>query len=105
MSSPATAASLRVDEALARRRQAVEPRGRRPEIVAGRPPELEHPVADRLEADLVGPEHRAAAVDGPAVAVDPDHVDVTRADRDLLLEDLRPLVDHRVEQPLEDLLV
>src|SRR5712692_10351626 len=66
---------------------------------------LLHPVADGLEPDLVRPEHRAAPVDRPAVAVDPDHVDVARADRELLLEDLRSLVHHRVEQALEDLLV
>ena len=47
--------------------------------------------------------HRAAAVDRPAVAVDPDDVDVGRPDRDALLQNLRALVDHRVEAALEDL--
>ncbi len=53
----------------------------------------------------LGPEHRAAAVERPAVAVQPDHIDVGGACRDALLEDLRALVDHRVEAALEDLLV
>src|SRR2546425_12416774 len=46
--------------------------------------ELEHPVLERLEAHLLRPEHRAAPVDGPTVTADPDHVDVARADRELL---------------------
>ena len=45
--------------------------------------------------DLVGVEHRAAAPDRPAVAVDPDHVDVAGAGGDTLVEDARALVDHR----------
>src|SRR3990170_7388461 len=105
MSSPAMARPLRFDEALARHGQAVEQRGGPPLVVAACALEREHPVADRLEPDLIGPEHRAAAVDRPAVAVDPDDVDIARANGDLLLEDLRALVHHRVEQPLEDLLV
>src|ERR671920_319632 len=53
----------------------------------------------------VGPEHRAAAPDRPAVAVDPDDVDVGGALGHAFLEDLRPLVDHRVEGALDDLLI
>src|SRR5262249_4757668 len=56
-------------------------------------------------ADRVGPEHRAASIDRPAVAVDPDDVDVAGADGDLFLEDLGALVDHWIEQPLQDILV
>src|SRR5947209_11016017 len=78
---------------------------RPPEITAGLLLERQQPVADRLEPDLIGPEHRAAAIDGPAVAVHPDDVDVARTDRLALLEDLGAFVDHRVEQALSDLVV
>src|SRR5256712_1116546 len=67
--------------------------------------ELEHPGLERLEPHLVGPEHRATPVHGPTVTVDPDDVDVARADREPLLENLRPFVHHRAEQALEDLRV
>src|SRR5205814_5050361 len=53
----------------------------------------------------VGPEHRTAAIDRPAVAVDPHDIDVRRALGDALLEDFRALVDHRVERALDDLLI
>src|SRR5262249_12057834 len=62
-------------------------------------------VADLTEPDLVGVEHRATAPYRPAVAVDPDHVDVTRPIGDPLLEDARALVDHRVDHALDDLLL
>src|SRR4051812_30688375 len=62
-------------------------------------------IDDLLKTDAVGPEHRSAAVDWPAVAVDPDHVDIRGALRNALFQDLRALVDHRVERPLDDLLV
>src|SRR5262245_25068852 len=83
-------------EALALVREPVQERRRGPEGVAALPFELEQPVAQGLEPGRIGPEHRAAAVDGPAVAVDPDHVDVARANRDLLLQDLGALVDRRI---------
>src|SRR2546428_8208751 len=97
-------ARLRVQDPLAGARQPAQERGRLPDVAV---PvlHLQHAGLDRLEPHLVCPEHRAAPVDRPAVAVDPDHVDVARADRELLLEDLRSLVHHRVEQALEDLLV
>src|SRR3989442_8432620 len=97
-------ARLRVQERLACVRQPAQERGRLPDVAV---PVLhvQHAGLDRLEPHLVRPEHRATPVDRPAVAVDPDHVDVARADRELLLEDLRSLVHHRIEQALEDLLV
>src|ERR1700733_1552378 len=55
-----------------------------------------------LQSDCVGIEHRTAAIDRPAVAVDPDDVDVGRALGLALLEDFRALVDHRVDAALED---
>src|SRR4051794_7216937 len=61
-------------------------------------------VAQIGKPDLVGIEHRPAAPDRPAIAVDPDHVDVARPVGDALLEDARALVDHREDQALEDLL-
>src|SRR6056297_549934 len=63
------------------------------------------PVHDLGQADRVGPVHRSATVDGPAVAVHPHHVDVAATDGDALVEDLRALVDHRVQQAFEHLLV
>src|SRR5262249_13405336 len=62
-------------------------------------------IGDVLQPDRVGPEHRTAAVDRPAIAIEPDHVDVARTRRDALFEDARPLVDHRVHHALEDLVV
>src|SRR5215210_2010349 len=53
----------------------------------------------------VRPEHRPAAVDRPAVAIDPHDIDVRRALGHAFLEDFGALVDHRVERPLDDLLV
>src|SRR5436305_673943 len=81
----------------------VEQRGRLVALVAGFPRELAQPVADLLQADRVGPMHRAAAPGREAVAIKPDHVDVARARRDALLEDARALVDLRIDQPLNDL--
>src|SRR5436190_17202137 len=96
---------LLVEEAPALVGELVEQRRRPPEITAGLLLERQQPVADRLEPGLVGPEHRAASIDGPAVAVHPDDVDVAGAEGHLLVEDLGALVHHRIEQPLEDLLV
>src|SRR5262249_60529241 len=76
--------------------------GSEPLVLRRRAHRLE-PVADDAEPDLVGVEHRAAVPDRPAVAVDPDHVDVAGPCRDALFEDARTLVDHRENQPLDDL--
>src|SRR6266850_4146424 len=62
-------------------------------------------VGDVLQPDLVGIEHRAAAIDRPAVAIEPDHVDVARTRRDALFEDARALVDHRVHHALQNFVV
>src|SRR6185503_298786 len=102
VTSARTGSGLR--ERLALGREAVQ-QGRGLPVLALRLPPFVHPIVDGLEPDLVRPEHRAAAVDRPAVAVHPDHVDVARPDRDLLVEDLGPLVDHRVEKPRQDLVV
>src|SRR5215510_12451312 len=92
-------------EALASGREPVEERCGRPEGIPALVLEFEQPVAQCPEPDRIGPEHGTASIDGPAVAVDPDHVDVAGADSDLLIEDLGALVDHRIEEPLQDLLV
>src|SRR5258705_12854677 len=47
--------------------------------------------------------HRTAAPGWPAVAIDPDDVDVFRSQRDPLGEDPCALVDHRIDHPLDDL--
>jgi len=59
-----------------------------------------------LQPDLVGIEHRAAAIDRPAIAIKPDHIDVARPRCNALFEVLaRTLVDHRVQSCLEDFVV
>src|SRR5262245_41464898 len=62
-------------------------------------------ISNVLQPDLVGVEHRAAAIDRPAITIEPDHVDIARTRRDVLFEDARTLVDHRVHHALEDLVV
>src|SRR5262249_60389431 len=66
--------------------------------------EPSEPIADAGKPDGVRIVHRSATPDRKAVAVDPDHVDIARVQRDPLLEDARAFVDHRVDQPLDDLL-
>src|SRR5262249_19030917 len=63
------------------------------------------PVADIRKPDRVRIDHRAAAPDRPAVAIDPDDVDVPGPVGDALLEDARALVDHRVDHAFDDLLL
>src|SRR6266550_3288303 len=58
-----------------------------------------------LQADLIGIEHRAAAIDRPAIAIEPDHVDIARTRGDALFQYPRALVDHRIHHALEDFLV
>src|SRR5690606_11399570 len=51
------------------------------------------------------PEHRAAAIDRPAIAVNPHDIDVARALRLAFGEDQRAFVDHRVKRALDDFLI
>src|SRR5205085_6961326 len=60
---------------------------------------------DLGQALAAGPEHGAAAIDRPAIAVDPDDIDIGCALGHAFLEYLRAFIDHRVERPLDDLLV
>src|SRR3954468_4095663 len=62
-------------------------------------------VGDVLQADAIGPEHRATAVDRPAVTIEPDHIDIARPRRDAFIEDTSTLVHHRVHHALEDFVV
>ena len=62
-------------------------------------------VSDMLQPDLIGVEHRTAAPDRETVSVDPDDVYIAGPLGDALVEDLRPLADHRIDQPLDDFLV
>src|SRR5215471_8934870 len=71
--------------------------------VAGPRGEIREPIADMPEADCVRIEHRPTAPDRKAVAVDPDHVDVSRPGRDAFFENARGLVDHGEQEPLDDL--
>src|SRR5712691_9818643 len=103
--SIALSSRLRVEEAPTLVGELVQERRRLPEVVTRLLLQRQQPVTDRLEPDLIGPEHRATAIDGPAVAVHPDDVDVARPDGLAFLEDLGAFVDHRVEQTLADLVV
>src|SRR5256886_9651978 len=85
--------------------EALEQRRRLQRGIVGLLGVIRQPVGDVLEADLVGIEHRAAAVDRPAIAIEPDYVDVARTRRDALFEDARTLVDHRVHHALQDFVV
>src|SRR6218665_2485258 len=49
--------------------------------------------------------HGAGGVPGPAVAVDPPHVDVGGTHGHALLQDLGALVDHGIDAALQDLVV
>src|SRR5690606_29497021 len=62
-------------------------------------------IEDGLEAHLIGPEHRTAAVDREPVTVDPDDIHLERALGDPLFEGLGALVYHHVEAALKDCLV
>src|SRR5579859_7275331 len=95
---------LEVGELLALGDQLLEQRRGLERLAHGRL-EFLHLGQHLVRADLVAVVHRAAAVDRPAVAVDPDHIDVGGADRLALFEDLRALVDHRIDAAFEDLLV
>src|SRR5436190_2290188 len=64
-----------------------------------------HRLDDVEKALLVGIVHRPAAEEREAVAGEVDHVDVARAHRDAFVDDLGALVDERVDQTLDDLLV
>src|SRR3954463_4392157 len=58
-----------------------------------------------FQAHRIAVEHRAPAIHWHAEAIDPNAVDTRRPDRDLLFENFRALVDHRVHAALEDFLV
>src|SRR4030095_4169210 len=91
-------------EALALVGKAVEQGGPLPDVAVPAL-ELEYSIADDLQPEGIGPKHGAAAVHRPTVAVDPDHVDVAGPDGQLLFQDLGSLVDHRIEEPGQDLVV
>src|SRR5579859_422749 len=62
--------------------------------IVGLPGIIGETIGDVLQSHRIGPVHRAAAVDRPAVAVEPDHVDVARTRRDAFIKDAGALVDH-----------
>src|SRR5204862_5515716 len=47
--------------------------------------------------------HGPTAPDRETVAVDPDHIDIACTPGDPLLEYAGSLIDHRIDQPLDDL--
>src|SRR5438105_14458007 len=91
-------------QAPARCYQTLEERSGTPARAAARREPL-HGRDHALEAGLFGPVHRTAPPGGEAVAVDVHDIDVARAQRNALLHDARALVDQRMQQPLENLLV
>src|SRR5208283_741604 len=60
---------------------------------------------DYPKSDLVRHEDWAAAPGREAVARRPDDIDVARTIGDSFRKDLRSLIDHRIEQTLEDLAI
>src|SRR5262249_59056446 len=70
----------------------VEQRRRLMPRVAAFACEPSEPIADAGKPDGVRIVHRSATPDRKAVAVDPDHVDIARVQRDPLLEDARAFV-------------
>ena len=51
------------------------------------------------------PEHRAAAIDRPAIAIDPDDIDIRRALGFAFFKDFIAFVDHGIERALDDFLI
>src|SRR5690606_16191399 len=96
---------LEILEALAFLGELFKQRRRRPFLAAERFLEADNVGIDLVEADIVGIARRAAAIDRPAIAIDPDHVDIARPRRDAFFKDLRGLVDHRIDAALEDFLI
>src|SRR5262245_26467559 len=68
-------------------------------------PELVDRIQHLVQPDLVGVEHRPAAVGREAVAGEVHHVDVGSAQRDAFLEDARAFVGKRVDAARDDLVV
>jgi len=64
-----------------------------------------HTIEDRWKPDLVGVEHRTAAIRGETVPCEIDDVDVARPQRNPLLEHPCAFVDERVDRPIENLRV
>ena len=98
------APAFRLGEALALGGEPAQQRRRLQRLVAGlRAPARSSRSTMTSSPTRVGPMHRSAAPGRPVVAVEPDHIDVARPRRDAFLQDARALVDHRVEQPRQDL--
>lgn len=51
------------------------------------------------------PEHGATAINGPAIAVDPDYIDIGCALGFAFFEDFVAFIDHGVERAFDDLLI
>src|SRR5579864_2520485 len=64
-----------------------------------------HRLHHGRQSRLLRPVHRTSAPRGEAVAVDIYDVDIAGAQGDSFLEDLRALVDERMQQPIEDLFI
>src|SRR3546814_7361322 len=56
-------------------------------------------------SDVCSSDLRAAAIDRPAIAIDPHDIDVARALRLAFGQDQRAFVDHRIKRAFDDLLI
>lgn len=67
--------------------------------------EVVHELDDATKASGISKVHGSSSVDRPAVAIDPDDINVRGASGDALLEDLEALVDEGQHAAPEDLVV
>src|ERR1700730_287299 len=97
-------ANYRSGEAAPLGGEAADQRGRLQGLVARAFGIKGQSVADVSQPQLIGIVHWPGAPHRPAIAIDPDHIDVAGARRDALFENARTLVDHWENHALDDLL-
>ena len=66
---------------------------------------FEHGVVNGFQTNLIGVKHRAAAIDGKAVAIDPDYINIQRARHYAFFQDFCAFIDHRIDRAFENFLV
>src|SRR6185369_4123875 len=89
-------------ETLTRARQMRQQRRGREVLRAHLPAVVQQAFVDDFKADLIGMEHRAAAVGREAQALQPDDVDLVRPRYHALLDEACSLIDHGIKAALED---
>src|ERR1700733_786366 len=78
---------------------------RRFEAVAHRRFEFLQFAEHFIKTDQLAVEHRAATINRPAIAVDPDDIDVGSALRLAFFKDLGAFVNHRIDTAFENLII